>query len=102
MNQRCKRGPDLSSVIVGFSLTVANGLVPLQKRRMRKGEREINVRRRKQRQSGENFYKKMLWLKIMSLSLTVEVIGREMHFNKHHLTNCSLEVRTIAIVPKWP
>lgn len=77
MNQRYRGGPDLSLVDVGFSLTVANGLVPLQKR-MRKGEREINVGRRRQRQSRENLYKKMLWPTIMSLSIAVEIIAGEM------------------------
>lgn len=38
---RFRRGADLSLVDVGFSLTVANGLVPLQNTK-RKGEREIN------------------------------------------------------------
>lgn len=46
---RCKRGADLSLVVVGFSLTVANGLVPLQHtgkdKKKKKGFRGENIRK---------------------------------------------------------
>lgn len=40
---RCKRGADRSLVVVGLSLTVANGLVPLQ--RGRSEDKEYTERR---------------------------------------------------------
>lgn len=45
---------------------------------MRKGETEINVRRRRQRQSRENVYKRVLWHTVMSLSQVADVMAGDM------------------------
>lgn len=64
---RCHRrftcGADLSSVDVGFSLTVANGLVPLQNKKnvKERGKQMLEEEKMTLRQSGGNQYQKMLW-----------------------------------------